>query len=143
MQKEETMIGLIVRRFFWTLPVLLVISVVTFGLMKAAPGGPWDRDAESKQIDPRIQKLLDQIVRVLLGQNGIRRDRRVAVVRMTGGTHLRGDLLAFGRIRLRGRLLLRQRRSTQGGQCRQYRHGTTPHRHSHRLPLIVVPDVVR
>ncbi len=54
------MTGLIFRRLLWTIPVLLVISVVTFGLMKSAPGGPWDRDAEAKQIDPRIQKLLDQ-----------------------------------------------------------------------------------
>lgn len=28
--------------------------------MKAAPGGPWDRDSESKQVDPRTQALLAQ-----------------------------------------------------------------------------------
>ena len=52
------MAGLIFRRVLWFIPVLFVISLVTFLLMHAAPGGPWDRDSESKQVDPRTQALL-------------------------------------------------------------------------------------
>jgi oligopeptide transport system permease protein len=54
------MAGLIFRRFLWFIPVIFIISLVTFLLMKAAPGGPWDRDPDAKQVDPRTQKLLDQ-----------------------------------------------------------------------------------
>jgi ABC-type dipeptide/oligopeptide/nickel transport system permease component len=32
----------IIRRLLWTIPVIIVISVVTFGLMHAVPGGPFD-----------------------------------------------------------------------------------------------------
>jgi oligopeptide transport system permease protein len=42
----------------WFIPVLFVISLVTFLLMHAAPGGPWDRDSESKQVDARTQAML-------------------------------------------------------------------------------------
>ena len=34
----------IVRRFLWMIPVLLFISLVTFGLLHAVPGGPFDRE---------------------------------------------------------------------------------------------------
>lgn len=54
------MAGLIFRRLLWFIPVLFVISLVTFLLMHAAPGGPWDRDSESKQVDKRTQALLDK-----------------------------------------------------------------------------------
>jgi oligopeptide transport system permease protein len=54
------MAGLIFRRLLWFIPVIIIISLVTFLLMHAAPGGPWDRDAESKQIDPRTQAQLNK-----------------------------------------------------------------------------------
>ncbi len=54
------MAGFLFRRFLFFIPTFLVVAVVTFLLMKAAPGGPWDRDAESKQVDPRTVKLLEQ-----------------------------------------------------------------------------------
>ncbi|HLA15491.1 MAG TPA: ABC transporter permease [Candidatus Limnocylindrales bacterium] len=38
------MISYIGRRVLWILPVLFVVSVLTFALMHAAPGGPWDRE---------------------------------------------------------------------------------------------------
>ena len=38
------MAGYIIRRVLWIIPVLLVVSLVTFTLMKVAPGGPWDRE---------------------------------------------------------------------------------------------------
>jgi ABC-type dipeptide/oligopeptide/nickel transport system permease component len=34
----------IIRRVLWMIPVLLFISVVTFGLVHAVPGGPFDRE---------------------------------------------------------------------------------------------------
>jgi ABC-type dipeptide/oligopeptide/nickel transport system permease component len=37
-------LGYIVRRVLWLIPVLFVVSVITFGMMHAAPGGPWARD---------------------------------------------------------------------------------------------------
>jgi len=36
--------GYIVRRVLWIIPVLFFVSVITFLLMKAAPGGPWARE---------------------------------------------------------------------------------------------------
>jgi len=48
------------RRLFWLLPVLLTVSAVTFILMHNAPGGPWDRDLEARQVDPNTQKLLNE-----------------------------------------------------------------------------------
>ena len=55
------MAGFLVRRLLWAIPVLILISIITFGMMKAAPGGPWDRDTDSgKQLDSRTQILLNQ-----------------------------------------------------------------------------------
>jgi oligopeptide transport system permease protein len=53
------MVNFVLRRFLQFFPTLIVISVITFVLMKAAPGGPWDRDAEQKQVSPKIQRLLE------------------------------------------------------------------------------------
>ena len=38
------MIGYIARRFLWIIPVLFVVSIITFTLMHATPGGPWARE---------------------------------------------------------------------------------------------------
>jgi oligopeptide transport system permease protein len=38
------MIRYIVRRFLWIIPVLFVVSLITFSLMHAVPGGPWARE---------------------------------------------------------------------------------------------------
>ena len=55
------MFGFILRRLLSTIPVLILISLVTFLLMHSAPGGPWDRDEENgKEIPAAIKKLLDQ-----------------------------------------------------------------------------------
>jgi len=50
----------IIRRLFWMIPVLLLIAAVTFLLMHAAPGGPWDRDPTQKRVDARTQAILNQ-----------------------------------------------------------------------------------
>jgi oligopeptide transport system permease protein len=42
-------IAYIGRRFLWIIPVLFTVSVITFFLMHAVPGGPWDRDKRLPQ----------------------------------------------------------------------------------------------
>jgi oligopeptide transport system permease protein len=36
--------GYLIRRVLWIIPVLFAISLITFLLMHAVPGGPWDRE---------------------------------------------------------------------------------------------------
>ena len=38
------MITYLSRRILWIIPVLFTVSVITFGLMHAVPGGPWDSE---------------------------------------------------------------------------------------------------
>ena len=38
------MIKYLVRRVLWIIPVIIVVSAVTFFMMYQAPGGPWDRE---------------------------------------------------------------------------------------------------
>lgn len=47
----------IVRRIFWLLLVLLVVSFITFSLMHLVPGGPWDRE---KQLAPQVVEALNR-----------------------------------------------------------------------------------
>ncbi len=54
------MLNFLIRRFLSFIPVLFVCTVATFALMKMAPGGPWDRDSESKPVPPLVRKLLDE-----------------------------------------------------------------------------------
>jgi oligopeptide transport system permease protein len=42
-------IAYIVRRMLWIIPVLFTVSIITFFLMHAVPGGPWDRDKRLPQ----------------------------------------------------------------------------------------------
>ena len=39
------------QRLFWIFPVLLGIGTITFVLMHAVPGGPWD---ENKKLPPQV-----------------------------------------------------------------------------------------
>ncbi|HRQ31880.1 MAG TPA: hypothetical protein PLM89_02110 [Anaerolineales bacterium] len=48
-----------IRRILWLFPVLFVVALITFSLMHAAPGGPWDRDLSSRQVDAGTQKVLN------------------------------------------------------------------------------------
>ncbi len=50
------MVGYIVRRVLWIIPVLFVVSIITFTLMKTTPGGPWDRE---KELSPRQIAVLN------------------------------------------------------------------------------------
>lgn len=54
------MLNFLIRRILSFIPVLFVCTAATFVLMKMAPGGPWDRDSESKPVPPLVKKMLDE-----------------------------------------------------------------------------------
>ena len=54
------MIKFILRRLLWLIPVVLVVSAITFTLMHSTPGGPWDRDPSARQVDSTTQALLNE-----------------------------------------------------------------------------------
>lgn len=53
------MFQFIVRRILWAIPVLFFVSLVTFFLMHQAPGGPFDKDNNRKQVDGSTLKALN------------------------------------------------------------------------------------
>jgi oligopeptide transport system permease protein len=44
------------RRILWIIPVLFVVSVITFTLMHSVPGGPWDQE---KRLPAAVQSRLN------------------------------------------------------------------------------------
>lgn len=50
----------VVRRLMWLIPVLLIISLVTFFLGHLAPGGPFDRDVMQRQLPAETIALLNR-----------------------------------------------------------------------------------
>ncbi|MEN6572544.1 MAG: ABC transporter permease [Anaerolineaceae bacterium] len=54
------MTGYLAKRLLWLIPVILIVAGITFILMHNAPGGPWDRDLSSRQVDPTAQRLLNE-----------------------------------------------------------------------------------
>ncbi len=75
------MVGYIIRRVLWIIPVLFVVSLITFTLMHAAPGGPWAR--EKKLPQATIDHLNDKY--------GLNDPIPVQYLRWVGGL-LTGDL---------------------------------------------------
>jgi len=53
------MTGYIIRRLLWTIPTLLVISLITFFLMHAIPGGPF-AGPELKHMSPEVISNLNK-----------------------------------------------------------------------------------
>lgn len=49
----------ILRRILWNIPVLILISVVTFGAMQLVPGGPFTASTGGRPIPPEIQANLE------------------------------------------------------------------------------------
>jgi oligopeptide transport system permease protein len=50
------MFRIILNRLLWTIPVLWLVATVTFFLMYAAPGSPWDaKSARGKFLDPSLE----------------------------------------------------------------------------------------
>jgi len=58
-RRSVQMIAYFIRRLLWMIPVLLTVGLVTFILMHNAPGGPWDRDISTRQVDPTTQATLN------------------------------------------------------------------------------------
>lgn len=52
------MVTYMIRRLFWLIPVLVTVSLVTFVIMRSTPGGPWDTDADRRQLDAAQEKVL-------------------------------------------------------------------------------------
>ena len=52
------MVTYLIRRLFWLIPVLFTVSLVTFIIMRSAPGGPWDTSDERRQVDASTAKSL-------------------------------------------------------------------------------------
>src|SRR5438105_4554561 len=93
------MAAYILRRLLWLAPALLFISIVTFMLMHAVPGGPWDEDTklppEVKDalnrkygLDKPLQKqyvmFLGNAVQGDLGISYVRRDKPVTGIILSG-----------------------------------------------------------
>ena len=53
------MFGYIVRRVLWAIPVLLVITMITFALMHAVPGNPFDQNPDKPLPESIIQRLTE------------------------------------------------------------------------------------
>ncbi len=54
------MTAYIIRRILWQIPVLLIVGMMTFGIAKITPGGPFDTDPERRQLSPSVEKILRQ-----------------------------------------------------------------------------------
>ncbi len=50
---------LIVQRILWGIPVLFLISVVTFGMMQLVPGGPFSASASGRPVPPEIRANME------------------------------------------------------------------------------------
>ena len=75
------MTGYLIRRVLWIIPVLFAISLITFSLMHAVPGGPWDRE----------KPLPRSVVERLNAEYGLDDPLPVQYLRWAGGL-VTGDL---------------------------------------------------
>jgi len=49
----------IVQRILWNIPVLLLITVVTFGMMQIVPGGPFTASTSGRPVPPEIRANME------------------------------------------------------------------------------------
>lgn len=55
------MLRFVLNRVLWTIPVLWLVATVTFALMHAAPGSPWDAaSGGGRQMDERLRASFDR-----------------------------------------------------------------------------------
>lgn len=54
------MIKFVLRRLLFMIPVLIIISIVTFSLMKLTPGNPWDKGDGQRQMSQQQQDILNR-----------------------------------------------------------------------------------
>ena len=55
------MVTYLIRRVAWLIPVLFVVSVITFGLMHAVPGGPWSGE---RNVSAGVQQNINKKFRL-------------------------------------------------------------------------------
>jgi len=68
------MITFIIRRLLWAIPVLFFVALVSFFLMHLAPGGPFDKDNDKRQLDPAtLTHLMNGLVEFTYGSTGFGR----------------------------------------------------------------------
>ncbi|MDZ4719218.1 MAG: ABC transporter permease [Roseiflexaceae bacterium] len=48
----------IIRRILWFIPVILSVGLITFGIARITPGGPFDTDPNRRQLPPATEKVL-------------------------------------------------------------------------------------
>ena len=53
------MVSFLIRRLMWAIPVVFFVGLVTFFMMHQAPGGPFDKDNNKKQVDGATLKALN------------------------------------------------------------------------------------
>ena len=75
------MVTYLIRRIAWLIPVLFVVSIITFGLMHAVPGGPWSGE---RNVSAGVQQNINRTFRL----DQPIQDQYIAWV----GNLLRGDL---------------------------------------------------
>jgi oligopeptide transport system permease protein len=78
------MLSYVIRRVLWIIPVLFVVTVITFLMMHSAPGGPFSSMNGTRPMPPQIRALLD-------AKYGLNDPVWVQYLRWVGGL-LRGDL---------------------------------------------------
>ncbi len=78
------MLGYVIRRVLWIIPVLFAVTVITFLMMHSAPGGPFSSMNGTRPMPPQIRELLD-------ARYGLNDPVWVQYLRWVGGL-LRGDL---------------------------------------------------
>lgn len=54
------MTAYIVRRLLWTIPVLVVVGIITFSIARITPGGPFDTDPDRRRLPPTTEQILRQ-----------------------------------------------------------------------------------
>jgi ABC-type dipeptide/oligopeptide/nickel transport system permease component len=50
---------LIAQRIMWSIPVLILITIVTFGMMQIVPGGPFTATASGRPVPPEIRANME------------------------------------------------------------------------------------
>jgi ABC-type dipeptide/oligopeptide/nickel transport system permease component len=49
----------VINRLFWGIPVLILVTIVTFGAMQLVPGGPFTAGSDGRPVPPEIQANME------------------------------------------------------------------------------------
>jgi oligopeptide transport system permease protein len=79
------MFSYILKRVFWSIPVLFSVSLITFFLMHLVPGGPWDGKHSDRPISKNTQQALAE-------KYGLDKPLIEQYINYIGSAILRGDM---------------------------------------------------